>query len=517
MKKLPVGIQSFETLINENFTYVDKTELLYQMITEGQAYFISRPRRFGKSLLISTLKAIFQNKKNLFKDLWIGKSNYDWEEYPVIWLDMSSLNNKSSEQLERDIKVQLSQIAQQYNVPLTDHTSLEIYFAILIKNLSTINKVVVLVDEYDKPILDQINNPEIAIANREILRSFYGILKAQDANLRFVLLTGVSKFSKVSVFSGLNNLNDLTMAPGYATLLGITETELKFYFKDHIQKLSETENLSPAETLDKIRFWYNGYRFSDTENKVYNPFSTLLLFTHHRFRDYWFESATPTFLIKLIQKKHFDVTNLEEIRVSEDAFSANDIDALDVIPMLFQTGYLTVASFDPATRLYRLKYPNFEVENAFLSSLLNRFVQLPKGLTGGYLQDLIQALRDSNFEYFFLYLQRFFANIPYELHMPQESYYQNIFYLIFTLLGILIQAEVHTNFGRMDAVVTLDDTIFIFEFKFNKTAKEAINQIKEKKYAEKYQSSGRTIYLIGVNISQKERNIDAWEVETLGK
>jgi hypothetical protein len=515
MKNLPVGIQSFEIIINENYAYVDKTELLYQMITKGRVYFISRPRRFGKSLLISTLDAIFQNKKNLFKDLWIGKSDYGWQEYPVIWLDMSSLNNKSSEQLERDIKTQLYKISQQYNIPLTDHTSLEIYFATLIENLSTINKVVVLIDEYDKPILDQINNPEIAIANREILKSFYGILKAQDANLKFVFLTGVSKFSKVSVFSGLNNLDDLTMAPGYATLLGITEKELVFYFKEHIQKLSEKENLSHAEMLDKIRFWYNGYRFSKDPSRAYNPFSTLLLLKHLDFSTYWFESATPTFLIKLIQKKHFDVTNIEEIRVGESAFSANDIDALDVIPMLFQTGYLTIASFDPATRLYQLKYPNFEVENSFLSALLNRFAQVPAGVGDGYLQDLIQSLRTQNFEYFFLYLQRFFANIPYELHIPQESYYQNIFYLIFTLLGILIQVEVHTNFGRMDAVVTLDSSIFIFEFKFNKTAKEAIKQIKEKKYAEKYQGLGKAIYLIGVNISQKERNINEWEVEKL--
>jgi hypothetical protein len=370
MKKLPVGVQDFEILINEDYLYIDKTELLYQMITQGRVYFISRPRRFGKSLLISTLDAIFQNKKELFKDLWIDKSAYQWQEHPVIWLDISALNNKSSEQLLLDIKLQLANIAKQYGVTLDDHTSLEIYFGRLIAKLSTINKVVVLIDEYDKPILDQINNTDLAMKNRDILKSFYGILKSQDANLRFVLLTGASKFSLASVFSGLNNLNDLSMSIRYATLLGYTEKELTHYFANHIKQLAKVENLSTEGTLDKIRYWYNGYRFSTADKKVYNPFSTLLLFSHQEFRAHWFETATPTFLIKLIQKKHFDVSKIDELEVGEAAFSPGDIERIDILPMLIQTGYLTIAGFDSTTRLYQLKYPNFEVESAFLTSII---------------------------------------------------------------------------------------------------------------------------------------------------
>ena len=359
--QLPVGIHDFETIRTENYLYVDKTQLIYQMITQGRMYFLSRPRRFGKSLLVSTLHAIFQGKKHLFKDLWMDQSDYTWEQYPVIWLDMSAVMSTSTELLQQTLGEQLDIIAEQYDVKLA--TSLSIFGRLnkLITQLSKTNqKVVVLIDEYDKPLIDQIHRPEIAMGNREILKQFYGILKVQNANIRFILLTGVSKFSKVSVFSGLNNLRDISLSTDYATLLGYTEQELTYYFKPEINSLAQKEGLSHPALLDKIKHWYNGYRFSEEETSVYNPFSALLLFTEQKFSDYWFETGTPTFLVNLIQERQFDIANMENLEIGAASFSTYEIDELNVLPLLYQTGYLTIKSYDRSTRNYELGYPNRE-------------------------------------------------------------------------------------------------------------------------------------------------------------
>jgi hypothetical protein len=273
IRKLPVGIQDFETLRTENYLYVDKTALLYQMITQGRVYFLARPRRFGKSLLVSTLHAIFKGNKHLFQDLWIGQSDYSWEQHPVVWLDMSAVTNSSAEVFQKSLSYHLDKIAKQYGIKLSSSLALSDRLDELISQLAQNNqKVVVLIDEYDKPLVDQIHRPEIALENREILKQFYGVLKSQDANLRFVLLTGVSKFSKVSVFSGLNNLEDISLLPDYATLLGYTQEELTTYFSMEIDRLAEKEGRSRQELLAKIKDWYNGYRFSEEEIAVYNPF-----------------------------------------------------------------------------------------------------------------------------------------------------------------------------------------------------------------------------------------------------
>jgi hypothetical protein len=515
-RKLPIGVQDFEKLRTENYVYIDKTQVLYQMINSGEAYFLSRPRRFGKSLLVSTLRAIFKGEKHLFEGLWIDQSAYTWEQHPVIWLDMSAVENTSADALQQSLHFNLDEIAEQYRVKLPVSLSASDRLNKLIIELAKNNKkAVVLIDEYDSPLINQIHRPEIALENREILKQFYGILKVQNANIRFVLLTGVSKFSKVSVFSGLNNLEDISLSANYATLLGYTQQELTNYFSLEIDKLAQKEGLSRQTLLDQIKHWYNGYRFSKEEISVYNPFSTLLLFKQQEFSDYWFESATPTFLLKLIQKQQFDVTDIENLVAEKAAFSTYEIDELNVLPLLYQTGYLTIKSYDRESGNYELGYPNIEVETAFLNSLLSYFSKVGKHVQSASISKMIAALKKLSFDTFFQLFKGFLASVPYELFAKGEQFYQTIFYLVFKLTGAQINTEVHTNQGRIDAIIEGKDNILIFEFKVNKSAQEALEQIKTKGYVDQYKLQQKAIYAIGLNFNAAERNVSEYIVERL--
>ena len=380
MKKLPIGIQTFEKLINDDHLYVDKTKLIYQLIQTATVYFLSRPRRFGKSLLLSTLEAIFKGKKELFKGLWIYDQPFDWQEYPVIRIDFSKKHIGTCAELKEFIINELQDIAKHYNIALVREYYDDI-FAELIKKLTETGKVVVLVDEYDKPILGHITDIKTAKKIQETLKGFYAVLKASDEYLKFVFLTGVSKFSKVGVFSGLNNLNDITMNENYAELLGYTQQELEHYFVEEISILKDKEGLSSAEILTKIQLWYNGYRFSQAPTSVYNPFSTLLLFNNMSFKNYWFESGTPTFLLNLIKAQQYDIRNLSAFEADESVFTSYELDHLGVEALLYQTGYLTIKKFfaySTEDKLYTLDYPNFEVEDSFLKHLTDSFGSVRK-------------------------------------------------------------------------------------------------------------------------------------------
>ena len=509
MKRLPVGIQTFRDIVQNDYLYVDKTEKIFDLVNNPKGvYFLSRPRRFGKSLLISTLNEIFEGEKELFKDLWIYKADYAWEKYPVVRIDFSRKKAENRKDLKGFILHQLMNIAGKYGISLK-HDQYDEAFDELLTKLSEINKVVVLIDEYDKPIIDNIENKELAIELREILKGFYTIIKACDEYIRFVLLTGVSKFSKAGVFSGLNNLKDLSMGMKYSSLLGITRQEMEDSFKDHIDQFAESEGVSKLELIKKITYWYNGFCFSGTCEKVFNPFSILLLFDNAQFSNYWFESATPSFLIKLMKEKDFDIMRLKKMEAREESFGAYELENLAVLPLLFQTGYLTIKEYDKTFMTYILGYPNFEVENSFQYALLNSYTNMH---VDGYLIDLIRTLRNDNFDTFFDTLRIFFANIPYDLQISKEKYYQTIFYLIFSLIGLKVKAEVKTNKGRIDAVI-IDKDIYIFEFKFNGDKNQALNQIKNKKYFEKYQGAGKEIYLFGVEFT--DRNIGNWVIEKL--
>src|SRR5665648_26154 len=399
-QRLPIGIQTFRDIIQNDYLYVDKTEKIFNLVSGPKGvYFLSRPRRFGKSLLISTLNEIFLGNKELFKDLWIYNSDYTWEEHPVVRIDFSKSKARNSTELINYITYQLDKIAHQYGITL-EQTQYDIKFDELLSKLGEINKVAILIDEYDKPIIDNIENKELAVELREILKGFYTIIKASDEHIRFVLLTGVSKFSRAGVFSGLNNLEDISIDARYSSLLGITKEEMENSFNDHIDLLVKAEEIDRSDIIEKITYWYNGFCFSRNCEKVFNPFSLLLLFEKLRFGNYWFESATPSFLIKLLKENEFDLTGLDGIKISELAFSSYDIENLKIMPILFQTGYLTVAGYNKERMEYTLAYPNFEVRNSMTECLAEAYSFVDCELVQGHTWKLIDALRDHDIELF---------------------------------------------------------------------------------------------------------------------
>ncbi len=399
-KILPIGRQTFEILIRDRALYVDKTQYVYDLITSGGVYFLARPRRFGKSLLLTTFEALFRGRKDLFDGLWINSNtDYDFEEYPVILLDLSKKGVKKAEDLETFLVNQMDNVARKWQLRLSIDQFDE-RFGELIELLSerTGKPIVVLVDEYDKPIIDNIYNPN-ALEIRDSLRQFYTVLKSADRHLRFVFLTGVSKFSKVSVFSGLNNLYDISMDPTYAEICGYTQGELESSFPPWISELAAEEQVSEKEILKKINYWYNGYRFSVKEKKVYNPFSTLLLFQQKRFKPYWFETGTPTMLVRLLEEKEYELERLENLPLREEDFGSFEVDDLKIESLLFQTGYLTILDYDDEFDKYSLGYPNHEVRRSFLGHVLSQLGT--KARQNGAMDiQLIKTIRDGKLEEF---------------------------------------------------------------------------------------------------------------------
>ena len=515
MKDLPIGIQTFSKITQGNYLYVDKTKEIYDLLAKGgQYYFLSRPRRFGKSLLISTLKEIFSGNKELFKGLWIY-DKIDWQPYPVIHIDFSKISFKTPDILEKSLTNKIKKIAQDYGITLTEDVYYKDGFAELIEKLARENKVVILIDEYDKPIIDKIEKQDIALGNRDVLKEFYGVIKASDEFNRFAFITGVSKFSKVSVFSDMNNLVDITLDRKYAGLLGYTHEELLTYFHDYIRRVAQNE--SEEEWLQNIKAWYNGYSW-DGETFLYNPYSILHLFKMERFDNYWFSSATPTFLINKIKAYRTPVEYLDNYEADGSIFESYDVDRMNVISLLFQTGYLTikkVKEISLTSRLYYFSYPNIEVKESFLKHLFSEFSGTNVGRVSGMILRLGTCLNDTDVAGFIKILEALFASIPYNIFVKErEGYYQTIVYLVLTLLGIHIESEVQTNQGRIDAVVETPGNIYIMEYKLG-TGEEALRQIKEKKYVEKYLNSGKAITLIGIGFDSDKRNIGDYLVENL--
>jgi len=512
-RPLPVGIQTFGDIVNNGFLYVDKTRLIYEMVRYPKGvYFLSRPRRFGKSLLISTLEAIFEGRKEWFKGLWIETADYSWEPHPVVRVDFTQFRVTSGPELTEALSRHLCRVAEDNDLRLVDGPYQE-QFADLIRGLSRQGQVVVLVDEYDKPIIDNIEDTARAVEIREVLKGFYTVLKGLDEYLRFVLLTGVSKFSKVGVFSGLNNLEDITFSPKFAELPGITGEELRRDFSEEILDLAAIEHLTEQDLLKKIKHWYDGFCFAANGTNVYNPFSLLLVFKQQRFANFWFETGTPTFLIRLLRSRAYDVRELDDLRVDELSFSSYEVDDLRPVPLLLQTGYLTIKDYDPESRLFRLSYPNFEVENAFLKYLLDAFSSAENGRIGAYLWDLLTALRNRDLEAFFDVLKVFFAGISYDIQIKRERYYQTVFYLIFKLLGLQTGAEVRTSRGRIDAVVEVKEGVYIFEFKMGGDAASALKQARERGYAEPYRHQKRPVTLVGVVFGAEGQGVVDWTAE----
>ncbi|RMH55807.1 MAG: AAA family ATPase [Candidatus Hydrogenedentota bacterium] len=512
MKKLPIGIQDFRELIDGGYVYVDKTEYLYRLISEGKVYFLSRPRRFGKSLLVSTLEQIFRGNRGLFEGLYIH-DKIEWRKHPVIKLDMTQLAYESPEGLKQALMDHVRSVGEAYGLEISGRSPKDI-FAALIKELSRTGKVALLIDEYDKPIIGALTKTEECAAYREILKDFYGVIKGLDAYLKFVFLTGVSKFSRTSIFSDLNNLRDITMAEDYNEICGYREEDLERYFDGYFERFAEKHGVGKEAILERFRTWYNGYSWNGGE-RLYNPFSTLNALADRQFRNYWFETGTPTFLINLMREKRYDLTRLEDLLLIESGFSKFEIEDIAVEALLFQTGYLTIQEVvdKGAERYYRLGYPNYEVERSLLDHLLVGYTETPGIRDGRLLLQLREALESGNLEAFFAGVESFFAGIPYAIFIAQEWYFASIVYAVLAILGLEGRFEMLTNRGRLDCAVELGERVYIFGFKLNQAPEKALEQIKQRGYAEKYRASGKRITLVGVAFDAEKRNVGGWKVE----
>ena len=511
MKPIATDTYNFERLITDGYTYVDKTAVLYSLVnkTIGSQFFLSRPRRFGKSLLISTFKSLFQGRRDLFKGLAIDALEYDWKTYPVLHLDMGSMQRPTVEEFEEFLCRSIDRLAVEHCVEISDSKIPADKFISLCEALaakSPHKQFVMLVDEYDKPLLGTLNTPEV-IKFRDALKSFYSVIKTKESLIRFTFITGISKFSKVSIFSDLNNLIDISMSAQFATLLGYTHDEVKEFFPDWIEKLAKVLNVSNDEAFDEIVKWYDGYRFEENAEPVINPVSLGLCLRDSKFKTYWSSTAVPTFLIDIL-KKH--PLNFASVDIAEERLDSYEPDKPDITTLLYQTGYLTIKSCESFwhKRKYNLDFPNMEVKDSFLSRLIPAYSGLDVAYAESAQFAVIKALFQNDVSMFIKALKCFFTNIQYDLTDRQnEQMWQTIVYVVLASVGVNVQAEVKTNDGRIDMVVNLPDNIYIIEFKLDKPAAEAMEQIKGKDYAGKYALLGKRITLIGISFSSEKRTI----------
>ena len=564
-RKLPIGVQSFKVLRDDRYLYVDKTKYIAQLVASGRVYFLSRPRRFGKSLFLSTLAAYFRGQKELFTGLYLEKNEEEqavqenrsaWQEYPVLYLDFNTGQYDTRESLISRIELFLSPLEKKYSIPSVQG-DLAQRFEEVIKQIydKTHIQVVILVDEYDKPLLQTMGvNEELNEQYRNTLKAFYSVIKTCDEYIRFAFLTGVTKFSKISIFSDLNNLRDISLEKHYAGICGITQTELETNFQPEIQALAAEENITYQQTVASLKKWYDGYCFAPAGEGMYNPFSLLNAFAKVRFGSYWFETGTPTFLVNYLKEAHYYIPDLDgNVQLDEDGLQTYRAVAQDVLPILFQAGYLTIKKYISDLRLYRLGFPNNEVRYGFLNNLLPAYSDVPFGQTGVWVGRFVQDIRKGDVNSFMERMQSIIAGIPYD-DFPKEKLklreqnYQTAVYLIFALMGQFVQTEVHCycrtatdgggsmqqrrfgsdetrsqnytrmySFGVADCVVCTADAVYIFEFKLsgNGSAEDAINQIKEQNYAAKYKADKKKIVLIGAGFEEATQTIKNWKVEQL--
>lgn len=507
MKKYPIGLQDFEELLKGGYLYVDKTESIFKIIEAGKYYFLSRPRRFGKSLLLSTLKYLFLGKKDLFDGLWI-EGKYDFQPHPVLHFSFSTLGYREIG-LKAGLLQALNNKAREAGFELTQQGLGPRFQELIHKLAKDGQQVVLLIDEYDKPLVDYIEKGDQAEENREILKSFFSILKDADAYLRFFLITGVSKFSKVSLFSDLNNLEDLTLAPASTTLTGYTQKELEDYFEEPLRELAKEENLSYESLLDKVRLWYNGYRWSG-ENTLYNPFSILNLVKQQRFSNFWWETGTPTFLIKKLREGfHYDLTQLEASQVMFESFTIGNTNWL---ALLFQTGYLTLVNYEPEDQLYTLDYPNLEVKNTMHQHLLAAFRSTQNTDSLPLLIKIKKSLERGEVEQMIEQVNILFSSVPYQLfQQKQEAFFHAILHLSFSGVGLFVESEVSTAKGRVDTVVHTKERIYVIEFKLDGSSAAALSQIREKRYGSPFLGKGKAVIALGVNFSSEKKEVTEWE------
>lgn len=514
LRVIPLTAASIEIISSERAIYVDKTEQIYGLLQDktSSQYFLARPRRFGKSLLVDVIKQLFLGKKTFFKETWIYNSDWSWVSRSVLHFDMSKVPCDSPEALSAQLIIVVQKMAQEYGIDfLNFNNSPGVALELIIDKLSKDKKVVILVDEYDYAIVSNIENPELALKMREILKSFYTVLKSCSASLEFVFITGVSKFSQTSLHSGMNQLIDLTLDPRAASLVGYTEAEVDKYFSEYIEKNAGQLNLSVNDLREKIKEWYNGYRFSNLDVKVYNPFSLNRFLYDGEFINHWFSSGNPSFLFKLMKEQDIDIRQIENKALEREMLLSFDVRQIDIEVLLYQTGYLTIVDYDPELGEFTLNFPNKEVRDSFYrhfiysytgkveaSASITRFIA--RNIKIGFVQNDLQKVMDGFYE--------LFLSINYDLHIPLEKFYQTIFFVTLRILGFDIKTEVKTNIRRIDAVVESLDRIFIIEFKINKSAKEALAQIETQKYYDKFLNQGKEVVIVGVSFNTEQRNID---------
>ena len=513
-RRYPIGIQNFERLREDNCVYVDKTSLIYKLANSNTTYFLSRPRRFGKSLLVSTLEAYFQGKKELFKGLAMESLEKEWTVYPVLHIDFSISKYVVASSLRSYINYQLAIWEKIYGKSEEENT-FSLRFSGVIRRAyeQTGKRVVVLIDEYDSPMLDSNNNEEVQSEIRDIMRDLFSPLKALGQYLRFLFLTGISKFSQMSIFSELNNLQNISMQDDYSAICGITEQELRTQLQIDIEKIAEANDETYEEACLHLKQQYDGYHFSKSCRDIYNPFSLFNAFAQKSYENFWFSTGTPTFLIDLLQQCNFDIRRLDAATATAEQFDAPTNRISDPLPVLYQSGYLTIKEYDRDFQTYTLAYPNKEVRKGFIESLMPAYVHLPARENTFYVISFIKDLRVGNVNECMERMKSFFASIPNKLNNKEEKHYQTIFYLFFRLMGQYINVEVDTAIGRADAVVKMQDAIYVFEFKVDGTPEEALAQINSKGYAIPYQAETLRIIKVGVNFDSATRTIGDWKIE----
>lgn len=517
MKKLPIGIQDFKSLIEGDYVYVDKTQHIFRLL-QNEVYFFARPRRFGKSLLISTFKSLFEGEKELFKGLWIY-NQYDFQPHPVIHIDFTAIPFQS-QGLEKGIENYLKKIANNHGISIVSDDYVSVFIE-LIEKLSENSKVVILIDEYDKPIIHNLTDVDYAIKQRDILKTLYQPLKSLGHRIRFLFISGVSKFSMVSIFSDLNHLKDISTADYSSDLLGLTESEIDSFFSDFLEEIQVKFNANRDEVLAQMRYWYNGYSFSHDMNKVYNPFSVLNFFDQKSYENYWFTTGTPTFIVEAIRDRTIDIVSTLPTEVSQDFFNKFDlqhIDKIDLFTLLYQTGYLTIKGYDPAYRSYTLDFPNNEVKESFLNNLVEVASYNTKHTISSSLLQIARGLDNNQWDVVVKQINIIFAGIPYHLYKSkQEYFYHALVHTILTLSGAEILSEVSTALGRIDAVIPSKNFIYVVEFKIGgeTAANKAMEQIHSKKYYERFQNQEKPIVLVGISFDYDLKAISGFEVQEL--
>ena len=512
--KYPIGIQNFEKLRREGYAYVDKTELMYKMVSEGSYYFLSRPRRFGKSLMVSTLEAFFSGKKELFKGLYVEKTDWEWKEYPILHLDLNVKKYETKEDLYKILNRHLEKWEQLYDSPYADRDLEERFLHVVERaHEKTGMEVVVLVDEYDKPLLQVMENDVLQTDYRNTLKAFYGVLKSCDAHIKFAFLTGVTKFGKVSVFSDLNNLTDISFDLRYVNICGISEDELHDIFDEGIGLIADTNGMTKEDCYNRMKRDFDGYHFCLPSSGTYNPFSVLNTLSSCQFRDYWFETGTPSFLVYQLKKTCYPLENMTTEELSTDTLNSIDILDQNPLPLLYQSGYLTLKSYDREFDSYILGFPNREVEQGFIRYLLPFYTPIVQDKTTFSITQFVKDVRNGNAEGFMHRLEDFFATGDYEVVGKAEKYFQNTLYVFFRLMGFYVDVEHHTANGRIDILMKTLHHVYILELKIDKSASEALQQIEDKGYARPFDNDPRKLFKIGINFSTQTKQINDWAIK----